>query len=791
MAVSGPVSASRPPRWSKTLQGARSRRQAWAVILLTVVAAAVSAISAAGLWGQLVNGGFDAQQTEAARADSFAAAHHAGEPRLTLVVRANASVDAPAAALSGQTLAERVARTPGVASVNSYWTWRDPLLRSPSGDTALITVTLRGTDDQQVRTARTLVPKVVGRQGAVSVGATGWAWMAAEVVHGSERDMLRAELLTAPLVFAMLLLAFRSPTAALLPVAVAGISSLVTLAVLRPLASVVDLSVFSPNLATALGFGLAVDYCLFLLTRFRREVAAGRSVPAAVEITVRSAGRTVLFSTVAVAGAMACLFVFPVPFLRSMAWAGITVAMCSGTVCLLLVPAILHLAGGRLAGGRRGQSRWRRPTQAQKPTSGGWEESPGWRRLAVRVCRRPALSLAAALAVLGVATLPLNGLKVAPIDKHTLPASASSHAVAAQLDSTFPLLSPGTTATVALPYADRDDGQALATYARRLSTLPAVTTVVGAMGRYQGGRQTTPAPSSTVHRGKEEGAKGTVVSVAVAAEAGSATAANTLRAVRQLAAPPGGTVWVGGEEARFLDTTHALRRGLVPAAGWAVAGMALLLVLFTRSVLLPVKAIAVAALSLGASLGTVVLVFQYGFGANLLGMTARTGPIDACMVILALCGAFALSMDYEVFLLSHVQEEHLRGADDRAAVTRGLEQTGRLVTCAALTLTVSVGALTTSDIGLLKILGFALAVAVVIDATVVRGVLVPAAMCLAGRANWWAPAPLHRLLAGLDLHGPAAPARAVAPAAGQDTPSDREAVAGSPDAAAHLTGTAG
>ncbi|WP_179200173.1 MMPL family transporter, partial [Streptomyces sp. NRRL B-24572] len=235
-------------------------------------------------------------------------------------------------------------------------------------------------------------------------------------------------------------------------------------------------------------------------------------------------------------------------------------------------------------------------------------------------------------------------------------------------------------------------------------------------------------------------------------DAASPAAGELVHAVREVPAP-GRTVLVGGEAARFTDTTSTLRGALGPSAAWALACMAGLLLLFTRSVLVPAKAIVVGALSLSASAGVVVLVFQDGVLAPLVGMGSRTGPVDACMLLLALYVAFALSMDYEMFLLSHVQEEYLLGAGNRAAVEKGVEQTGRLVTTAALALAVSVGALTTSSVSLLKILGFALALAVLIDATLVRAVLVPASMCLAGKANWWAPAPLQRVLTALDLHG--------------------------------------
>ncbi|MFF1922109.1 MMPL family transporter [Streptomyces sp. NPDC058221] len=503
------------------------------MVSLTASVAVLCAGAAAGVQGRLVSGGFDAPQTQAFRADTYAAEHFGGgEAQLMLLVGTGAPVDAPAAAEEGRALTARLASSPGVLSVASYWDARDPLLRSRSGNSALVLAVLAGDEDQRVRTARVLVPELTGGQHGARVQAAGPAWMGAEAVDRTESDLLQAELLTAPLVFLLLVFAFRSLLAALLPVAVAAVSSVITLALLRPLASVMDLSTFSPNLTTALGFGLAVDYCLFLLTRFRRERATGLDVPSAVAASVRTAGRTVMFSVVTVALVMACLFAFPVPFLHSMAWAGITVAVCSGAVVAVLVPAVLLLAGARLADPRPAGD------GSQRSRAGEWEFSAGWHRFAVLVCQRPAVWLAAALVLLSAMSLPLARLNVAPIDERTLPADASSHSAADQLSAGFPQLFPGATVVVTLPSSA--PGTELKPYAAVLSRLPAVTAVDSAAGRYRDGRRIASAPAGFTHN-----AAGTWLAVHAGVDAAEPAARALVHDVRALPAP-GGTVWVGG-----------------------------------------------------------------------------------------------------------------------------------------------------------------------------------------------------------------------------------------------------
>ncbi|MGW7515036.1 MMPL family transporter [Streptomyces sp. NPDC054796] len=728
-----------------------ARRRAWGVAGMVAVVTVLCALVAGGTWDKLVSGGFDASGTEAVRAESHVAERfHAGPPHLTLLARTGKGgrgVDAPGAVRDGRKLTERLRDAPGVLSAHSYWTTGDRTQRADDGDAALATAVLSGSDAERTETARTLVPQLTGKQGGLKVGATGTAWTAVQSTDGSEHDLVRAELLTAPLVFLVLVFAFRSLVAAFLPVVVAAVASVVTLALLRPLSSAMSLSVFSANLTTALGFGLAVDYCLFLLTRYRHETAQGLAPPDAVAVCLRTAGRAVGFSVATIALAMAALFVFPVGFLRSMACAGIVVTVCAGLVALILLPALLLLLGPYL-------ERWD-PAARLLPRGGGagsggdpWESSPGWRRAARAVCRRPVAWGAAALAVLCLLATPVAHLTLGPIDERTLPRSAESHAVAEEIKDGFTGAS-GTTAVVVLPHleaagkgADEGPGEGeLGDYARRLSTAGAVTEVAASTGdRYREGRRTAEGRSGS---GSGPGAEGAWLSLHVDATPESETAADTVREVRDT--PVAHTAWVGGDAARFADTQRELRDALGTAAALIGTATALLLFLFTGSVLIPVKAVLVGALSLGACFGAVVWVFQDGHAAGALGVSAQTGTVDACMLLLVFCVAFGLSMDYEVFLLSRIQEEYRRTDDNRLAVERGIEQTGRLVTVAALAVAIAMAALATSGITLLKLLGFGLALAVVVDATLVRAVLVPAAMRLAGRANWWAPRPLRWL----------------------------------------------
>lgn len=728
--------------------GRRTVRQAWLVLGVTAATTVLCALVASGTWAKLQSGGFEASGTESVRAEAYVAHHFKnGSAHLVLLARASRPVDDPAVVKAGTALVEQLRADPGVVSVRSYWGSRDPAMRSVRGNAALVTAVLDGPDAKRTVTARELVPRVTGVRGVLRVGATGTAWTAAQSTDGSERDLLRAELLTAPLVFLVLVYAFRSLVAALLPIIVAAVTTVITLALLRPLASVTELSVFSVNLTTALGFGLAVDYCLFLFTRYRLETAKGLASPQALRVCMRTAGRAIAYSVATITLAMSALLFFPVAFLRSMGCAGVVVTACAGMVSLVLLPALVTVLGPwlelwDLTPGLLGA----------KPREERWQTSAGWRRVARIVCEKPVLWGIGALAILCLLAYPVTHMTFGPIDERTLPRAAEPHAVASEMRTHFPSAARSVV-VVALPDVSTGvDEVALTAYAKRLSSVPTVRSVTAATGTFVSGRRDGPGEAESADR---TGAWLSVILRAAAPE--SEAAAQAVRAIRATPAPY--TSDVGGDAARFLDTKASLRSAAVPAAALIGVTTIVVLFLFTGSLFIPVKAVAVGTLSIGACFGAVVLVFQDGHGAQLLGVSTVSGTVDACVMLLVFCVAFGLSMDYEVFLLSRIQEEYQLTGNNRLAVERGIEHTGRMVTVAALVVAIALAALVSSGITPLKLLGFGLSLAVIVDATLVRAVLVPAAMCVADRVNWWAPGPLRRVhrkarSLGEPCHGP-------------------------------------
>jgi RND superfamily putative drug exporter len=510
-------------------------------------------------------------------------------------------------------------------------------------------------------------------------------------------DLTRAELLALPIIFLLSFWIFRGVVAALLPPFVGVISVATTFLGLRLLVEGMDLSVFALNLVTALGLGLAIDYSLFIVSRFREELAAGKETREALARTLATAGRTVLFSALTVAAAMASLLVFPLQFLYSMGIGGIFVALASAAVALVVFPALLAVLGPRVNAGS--PARWKQP-----PSSGRWA------RLAAWVMARPGTVALASAAVLVLLALPAFRATFVGVDASVLPASASARQVQEALDergdagSTSPL-------TVVLP--DAPDGGAV----EAVGSLDGVAAVTEP-------RQLAPDVWA--------------FDVVSRADALTGSSKELLADVRGLF--PAGQVT--GETATFVD----LQASLAGSLPWAVLVLALttfvLLFLFTGSVVLPLKALLMNALTLGATLGAMVLLFEWGLGQ---------GGLESTQPILLAAIAFGLSTDYAVFLLSRIKEARDRGLDDRAAVATGLEQTGRLITAAALLFCVAVGAFATSSITFIQQVGVGTAIAVLLDATIVRAFLVPSLMGLLGRWNWWAPRPLQRLHGRLGL----------------------------------------
>jgi RND superfamily putative drug exporter len=512
-----------------------------------------------------------------------------------------------------------------------------------------------------------------------------------QVAETVESDLTRAELLAFPLVFALSLWVFRGLVAALLPPLVGLASIATTLLGLRALVELADLSVFAVNLVTGLGLGLAIDYSLFVVSRYREELATHGHTVEAIARTLATAGRTVVFSALTVAAAMASLFVFPQQFLRSMAIGGTLVALSSGAIALVALPALLHVLGPRV--NALAPERWRQP-----PSRGRWAALARW------VMRRPGRVALASGGVLVLLALPALGVSFTGIDAKSLPSDASAYRVAVALEERG-LRASATPLNLVLE--QEPDAATLA----RLARLP------GAAGV---------APATEVAQGLWR------VDVYPREPSLDPATQQLVRDVRK-AAP---AALVAGGAAAFADQQASLRAH-VP---WALAILCLttfaILFVFTGSVVLPAKALVMNVLTIGAAFGILVLVFQEGAGE--LGLES-TQPILLCAT------AFGLSTDYAVFLLSRIMEARERGLPDREAVAEGLERTGRIVTAAALLFCVAIGSFATSQLVFVQQLGLGTAVAVALDATIVRALLVPSLMALLGRWNWWAPRPLARL----------------------------------------------
>lgn len=530
-----------------------------------------------------------------------------------------------------------------------------------------------------------------------------------------QEDLLRAELIALPVTLVLLILVFGSAVAALLPLGVGIVAILGTNAVLRGLTEVTDVSVFAQNLTTALGLGLAIDYALFIVRRFREELAGGRDPVAAVGATLRTAGRTVLFSALTVAVSLSAMMFFPMYFLRSFAYAGVAVVLLAAAAALILLPAALVLLGERV-NSLDLRRLWRRGPAADATA----EPGRGWGRAAALVMRRAPVFAVATTAGLLLLGLPFLGVKFGTVDDRQLPKTAESHVVQQHIRDGFPG-SPGGGLTV---LAEGEAGPAeLAAYRDRLAVLPGVVRVDGPVSAGAGARY---AYFSVTAEGETVGPQ----------------AQDLVGEVRQVEA--GFRTSVTGQAARLVDAQKAIADALPAALALVVLATLLLVFLLTGSLLIPVQAVLLNALSLTAMFGAVVWVFQEGHLSGLLSFTS-TGDIETTLPVLMFCIAFGLSMDYGVFLISRIKEEYDRTGDHEGAVRTGLARTGGLITAAAVILAVVMVAIGTSRVTNTKMLGLGIALAVLMDAMVVRSLLVPAVMKLTGKATWWAPGPLRRL----------------------------------------------
>jgi RND superfamily putative drug exporter len=747
---------------------ALSRRRG--VLVLAAVFVAAMTPWVAGVVSALGSGGFYAPGDEATRAEDLL--NHefpAGPANVVLVVSTAQGVDDPAAVAAGTALTARLAGEPGVSGVASYWAaGREPRLRTRAGDACLVVFRLTGDEEVVQRRIRVLHDRYGGARDGLTVRFGGEPAVQREIALQSREDLARAELVAAPLVFVVLVIAFGGVVAALLPLVTGTLSVIGTVALLRLLGQVTDVSVFSLNLATALSFGLAVDYGLLLVSRFREEQRHGVPSAEALRRTLDSAGRTVLFSGVTVGLSLAATLVFPRYYLRSFGYAGLGVVLASEISALVVLPALLVVLGRWLD---RGDLRrlWRR-SRSRRGARGEPRSVWGW--VATAVMRRPWLAAGGVVLVLLLLAAPFRQANLSLADDRVLPPDSEAHAVATVLRR-----SVAECLTCTISVVTRTDGvlpaglAALDGYGAALSAVPGVARVDTVSGSYAAGRRVAVPPDAARYANPA----GRVWLSVLPQHSEPFSDAGVRLVDRLRAVPAPEPALVGGLAAHLRDTRHTVGRLVWPAVGLVLLASFVMLFLFVGSVVVPVEALVLSALSLTASFGAMVFVFQQGHLAALLGEFQVAGMLELTTPLLMFCIAFGLSMDYQVFLLSRVREDYLRTGDNSGAVVRGLTRTGPLITSAAAAVAVVLLALSTSQITILKMLGAGLALAVVVDVTLVRGILAPAFMQLAGVANWWAPAPLRGLHRRIGLregdHGPAAlPAERIEAFAGPAEP---------------------
>ena len=706
-------------------------RRRKAVLVASGLLFVVAAVLGPSAIGRLSAGGFNNAEAESSRAaelldDEFGT----GAPNVILLVTARrGDVDDPEVAELGRRLTDELAAEPAIDEAFSYWSLAaaEPL-RAKDGASALVLGRVGG-DEDDVREAMDGLTERFTQQGPVAtvgVGGAGEVFRALSVQ--AEEDLRRAEMISAPVTLVMLVAVFGGIVAAALPLTVAALAVIGTLAVLLAFTAVTDVSVFALNLTTALGLGLAIDYSLFVVSRYREELHAGRDPDAALLRTMQTAGRTITFSALTVAVSLAALSVFPMPYLRSFAYAGTGVVALAGLGAVVFLPALLAVLGPKVNVG----TLWHR---TPKPVGQGF-----WHGVARAVMRRPipiALVVVAVLVLLGA---PFAGIELGSSDDRVLTEDAPVRQVNDALRADFDSAESGALSVVAPGVGDPGQRAGdIADYATDLSRLEGVARVDASTGFYVDGERRFP-PIELNERFRSD--DGTWLSVVPTVEPLSPEGEELVEEVRSAPAPF--DIVVGGQSAVLVDAKDALWSRLPVALGLIAIATYVLLFLMVGSLLVPAKAVVLNLLSLSATFGAMVWIFQDGHLAGVLDFTP-TGFIDLFTPVLMFCVAFGLSMDYEVFLLSRIKEEYDVARDNEHAVAVGLERTGRIVTAAALLLAVVFVAFATSEVSIIKLIGLGLALAVLIDAFLIRATLVPAFMRLAGRANWWAPRWLRRL----------------------------------------------
>ncbi|WP_238845971.1 MMPL family transporter [Nocardia terpenica] len=705
-----------------------------------VLGVATLLLLVAGVFGlpiaeQLPAGGYDDPRSEWSRSEqALARDFGVGGISVVFTVAAPGGVDSPPAQAAGRRIADTLQRSGVVDEIISYWSVPQPFsapLVSADRHTGLVTALVAGSDGQAPVRARALAAELAGTVDGVRVQAGGQAVAMDDINRQSRQDLIRIEALAIPFTFLVLVWIFGSAVAALLPLLISAFSIGISMALLRALNQFTDVSIFALNITVALGMALAVDYSLFIVSRYREEVAQGAPREQALRRTMATAGRTVTYSALTLILTVSMMLIFPMYFMKSIAYAGLIGVSMSLLGALVVAPALLMLLGDRVdSADLRGPVRrlfGRAPHPPRRtPEQTRWYRIAGF---AVDHAVPVAVLITALFVLLG---LPALGIKLGYPDDRVLPDAAAARQVGDVMRAEFRQNVAGTVRVV-LPDGI-GTGDALDRYAAALSRVPDVTGVSAPDGIYVGGNRL-----GTVSFGSGQRGDAAYLSVATSRDPYSVAGKDQLAALKSVPAPA--PVLFGGLAQRDQDNVAGIV-GRVPLVLALVALVTFVLMfLFTGSLVLPIKALIMNLLALGVCFGAMVWIFQDGhLGA--LG-TLSTGATFAAMPPLIACTAFGLSMDYELFVLSRMREEWLRGkGDTRRWVAMGLGRTGAIVTAAATVMAVVFCAIIASQVSFMRAFGLGLTLTVLMDAFLIRILLIPAFMRLLGRANWWAPGPL-------------------------------------------------
>ncbi|MGW0249701.1 MMPL family transporter [Nocardia goodfellowii] len=687
---------------------------AWARFVIAhpklVLALVVAGIGLFGLYGvgaskNLSAGGFTDPHSESAQVDQLVSAHF-GPQNADLIALYTAPEGKTVDDIGPDVKARLDHIDPKLLAkpVESYWNSPPPrkaLLRSTDGKQAIAVVFTAG--DESARLAVYPELEAALRVPGIDTRLSGYSAVSTEITTQSQRDLVVAESISLPITLLILVLVFGGVVAASLPVVVGLLAVAGSMGAIRVLTEFTEVSTFAVNIASLLGLGMAIDYGLFLVNRFREEIGEGRDVPGAIQRTCATAGRTVAFSALLLICAFAGMFVYPQAVLRSLGFGAIAAVALAALLSLTVLPALLALFGNRIG----------RPKPRKAARQDRTEQF--WGRVVDAVLRRPGTVAVAVGALLLLLAAPVLDIRLGEIDHRALPADNAMRQTVDELGAKFPGAKTGATAVLRGVDGAVPQSAQLAAALRELDAVPGVGSVV------------------------QVGRTGDFVVLHAFLDAGdrSPAAQDTVRAMREVAPPAGTTIEVGGDTGAARDGIDAILSRMPFMIATMVLATVLLLLVAFRSIVLPLKAVAMAFLSLAATFGVLTWIFNQGHLGSVLGVTA--GPIDAGMMVLIIAVIFGLSTDYEVFLLSRMSEAHQAGADTAQSVRIGTIKTARVITAAAVLLVFVTGAFTLSPLTPMRFIGVGMITALLIDATLVRMLLVPALVQLMGPANWWLP----------------------------------------------------